>query len=73
MVIGKGRRDTEKSVVLVENGTYRGFGFIDSEFDQNLKTDDLKNAVRVYPDNRDIQQILRSYLKQNGSSQIITF
>ncbi|MCB2219253.1 MAG: GIY-YIG nuclease family protein [Bacteroidetes bacterium] len=71
MVVGKGRADTEKSVVMVENGTYRGFGFIETSFDQNLVLEDLRNCIRSYPDNRDIQQIIRSYLKQNGSSQII--
>ncbi len=73
MVVGKGRSDTEKSVVLVEKGTYRGFGFIDTAFDQNLGPDDLICCVKPFDDNRDIQQILRSYLKQNGSSQIISF
>lgn len=73
MVVGKGRNDSEKSVVLVEKGTYRGFGFFDTVFDQNLNHEDLKNCIQSFPDNRDIQQILRSYLKQNGSSQLIAF
>ncbi|OQX72860.1 MAG: hypothetical protein B6D61_13180, partial [Bacteroidetes bacterium 4484_249] len=71
IVIDKGRTDTEKSVICVENGKYLGHGFIDFELNGNLAIDDLKQCIKPFPDHRDVQQILRSYLKRNKVERII--
>ncbi|MEZ4805626.1 MAG: exonuclease domain-containing protein [Bacteroidia bacterium] len=63
LVIGNGRHSTEKSVVCVEKGQYKGFGFIDTSFSEpNLK--ELRSCIKPYSHNRDIQQIICTYLKQ---------
>jgi len=71
MVIDKGRSDGEKSVICVENGKYLGHGFINFELNGNLNIDDLKQSIKHFPDHRDVQQILRSYLKRNRVERII--
>lgn len=73
LIIDKGRNDGEKSVVLVENGKYKGFGYIDFEMNGELKFDDLKGCITNYPDNRDVQQIIRGYVKRNKGIRIVDF
>lgn len=71
-IIDSGRTDDEKSVVKIENGKYMGFGYIDSELIGN-SIDGLSDAISSYPDNRDVQQIIRTYLKQNSVEMILKF
>ena len=67
VVIGPGRSELEKSIVLVENGRYRGFGYVDETFSAR-KLADFRDVVKEYADNKDIQQIIRLHLrtKRNG-------
>ena len=62
VVIGPGRTELEKTLVLVENGYYRGFGYVDETF-KARKLDDFRDAVTHYNDNKDTQQIIRQYLR----------
>ena len=71
-IIDKGRSEEEKSVVKIKNGKYIGFGFINV----NLVRPDIENlsgAIQRYPDNRDVQQIIRTYLKQHAVEKLIPF
>jgi DNA polymerase III subunit epsilon len=72
LVIDKGRSNGEKSVIYVENGKYLGHGFINVEYNENISTDLLKECIKPYPDHRDVQQILKSYVKRNKVERIIT-
>jgi len=71
-IIDAGRNDDEKSVVKIENGKYMGFGYIDTESIGN-NIESLSDVIKVYPDNRDIQQIIRTYLKQHSVEMLIKF
>ncbi|MCD4698191.1 MAG: GIY-YIG nuclease family protein, partial [Bacteroidales bacterium] len=73
LLIDGGRTDSEKSVVCVENGKYLGFGYVDFELNGHILTDDLKACIKSYPDNKDVQQIIRSYIKRNKSARIFDF
>lgn len=73
MVIDKGRSNGEKSVIHVENGKYLGHGFIDFEYNENISAQFLKECIKPYPDHRDVQQILKSYIKRNKVERIITW
>lgn len=73
LIIDRGRNDGEKSVVGVENGRYLGFGYIDFEMNGALNLEDLKGCLKKYPDNRDVQQIIRAYAKRNPSIRIVDF
>lgn len=63
-ILGKGRRGDERSVVCVERGQYKGFGYIDSP-DKLPTHDELRAVIKPYPHNRDIQQILQLHLRNN--------
>ena len=71
-IVDTGRNDDEKSVVKIENGKYIGFGYIDTEFIGN-DVENLSDVIRVYPDNKDVQQIIRTYLKQHTVEMLIKF
>ncbi|MBT7827820.1 MAG: DNA polymerase III subunit epsilon, partial [Bacteroidetes bacterium] len=60
------------SIVKVENGKYLGFGYVDIEnFDGDIEL--LKDCVKPYDDNRDVQSIIKNYLKSNKVEQVITY
>jgi DNA polymerase-3 subunit epsilon len=73
IVIDKGRSMGEKSVICVENGKYLGHGFIDFEYNDNISTEILKDCIKPFPDNRDVQQILKNYVKRNKVESILTW
>ncbi|QDA62052.1 exonuclease domain-containing protein [Hymenobacter jejuensis] len=72
VVIGKGRREDEKSIVLVENGRYLGFGYVDGEFSAR-RIGDFKDAITRYNDNKDVQQIIRQYLRTPHKDKVKIF
>ena len=71
-IVGKGRRLNEKSVVLVENGNYLGFGFFDeTENISNLES--ARNFIKPSKDNRVVQNIVNSYLTKPKGSELVQF
>ena len=72
VVVDKGRHDDENSVVMIENGRYAGFGYLpaDSPVEYN---ESLREYLNNFPDNRDVQQIIRSYLRNHKVQKIIRF
>lgn len=61
-ILGKGRHENEQSVVCVERGQYKGFGYIDKTKEMP-EHEQMRKAITPYPHNRDIQQILQTYLR----------
>ncbi|REE25936.1 DNA polymerase-3 subunit epsilon [Winogradskyella pacifica] len=57
----KGRNDNEEAFVMVKNGDYLGYGFVDKEETIN-HIDDLDTFLIPQKNNMDIQKILRSRL-----------
>jgi DNA polymerase-3 subunit epsilon len=72
LIIDKGRNQSERSIVQVENGKYVGFGYLDTE-ESYVHLDSLLGCVKVYEDNRDIHQIIRAYLNKNDVEKIIKY
>jgi DNA polymerase-3 subunit epsilon len=70
LIIDKGRNDGERSVVLLEHGKYTGYGFIDCDLLSN-NLDFIKECVSQYRDNRDVQVIIRNYLKKHKVEKIL--
>ncbi|HHN48518.1 MAG TPA: hypothetical protein ENN08_06275 [Bacteroidales bacterium] len=71
-IIDKGRHGGERSVVKLEHGKYRGFGY----FDPNVVNGDpaqLNDCIRHFEDNRDVQQIIKLYLRQQKVEKLIRF
>lgn len=72
IVIDRGKTEEEKSVVLIENGKYMGFGFV--SVDEGIKDiEQLKDVIKPYQDNKDTTKIIRGYLKRNKVEKIIEF
>lgn len=67
-----GRSPEEVAVVKVENGVFRGFGFAPIELLNNRLTE-ADDFIRFYPDNRDVRQIIRLYLRKNKALKIVPF
>jgi len=68
-VIDKGRNDNEYSVVKVSNGTYQGFGYIDMK---DVDNEVLRNgSIKPYADNKDIQVIIKGYLRKHPELLVI--
>ncbi|WP_439883209.1 exonuclease domain-containing protein [Pontibacter sp. MBLB2868] len=72
VIIGKGREPGEKSVVVVEHGTYLGFGFIDDAFSATT-LEDFKDVITRYNDNKDVQQIIRGHMRGKHKDKVIVF
>ncbi|WP_026464472.1 exonuclease domain-containing protein [Adhaeribacter aquaticus] len=72
VIIGKGRQANEKTVVVIENNRYLGFGYIDETFSAN-NLQDFKDAIKFYKDNKDVQQIIRGYLRSSHKDKVIIF
>jgi DNA polymerase-3 subunit epsilon len=58
-----GRSDKEIGFVLILNGIYQGFGYINKNLELS-NTEDYLIHVKPQKDNRDIQRILNSYLSK---------
>ncbi|HIO73381.1 MAG TPA: hypothetical protein EYN38_09795 [Flavobacteriales bacterium] len=70
LIIGKGRTAEESSVIMVEDGKYEGFGYLDKD----IQIDNFEQAhdyIKPYKDNRDVQRILRTYLRKTSGKNII--
>lgn len=57
----KGRYDYEDAFIMIEQGTYLGYGFIDKA-EQINSTEDLETFLIRQQDNSDIQKIIRKVL-----------
>lgn len=71
-IIGKGRNVEEQSLVLVEDGSYFGFGF----FDRQAGISDLESArnfVRRSMETPTVQNLINSYLMNPRGSQVVVF
>jgi DNA polymerase-3 subunit epsilon len=71
-IIGKGRKPDEKSVVLVENGNYLGFGFFD-ETDSISNLEAARNFIKPSKANRVVQNIVNSYLTNPKGVELLLF
>ncbi|MEO1054579.1 MAG: exonuclease domain-containing protein [Bacteroidota bacterium] len=71
-IIGKGRNQNENSLVLIENGTFQGFGFV-HQGEQIDSYDRAFDFITKMKDNPDIQNIINSQLRRELSHNIMYF
>jgi len=72
-IVGKGRKPEEKSVVLVENGNYLGFGFFDETEGGISDLESARNFIKPSKDNRVVQNIVNSYLNNPKGVELVLF
>jgi DNA polymerase-3 subunit epsilon len=71
-IIDKGRNQDERCAVKILNGKYSGYGYFDiNEMGFGLLA--VHDCIKSSPDNRDIQVILKSWLRRNRVEKIIEF
>jgi DNA polymerase-3 subunit epsilon len=71
-VIDKGRDDEERCAVKIVNGKYAGYGYFNIN-DMGFGLAAVHECIKPSADNRDIQVILKQYLKSNRVEKIIEF
>ena len=71
-IIDRGRNDEEKSAVRIINGKYSGYGYFNIN-DIGFGLTAVHDCIKTSPDNRDIQVILKQYLRTNKVEKIIEF
>jgi len=72
VILGRGRTPTEQSIILVEDGQYMGFGFVNRE----LPIDDLEAARKwITPgrDNRVAQSLVSAVLQNPEDRDVVYF
>lgn len=67
-----GRDQQEKGIVLVEDGHYRGFGYLSIE-DAVFNAEEWKEAIKYLPPNPECNQIVMSWLEKHPNSQLVKF
>lgn len=72
VIIDRGRKVSERSAVLIENGIYKGYAFFDLNY-QITKIDILKNILIPMQNNRDTKNIIQGYLRRDKSHKIVKF
>ncbi len=71
-IIDRGRNEDELSVVLIENNVFAGFGWLSKEFSIEDSTQ-IRDCIKRYSDNRDVQQIIKGFLNTGKALKIIRF
>lgn len=69
VISGKGREPDEYSMVLVEEGIYKGFCFV-SKSEQIAKLEELKDRIRPFPDHPDARRIIEQFKEKR---EILSF
>lgn len=62
-IIDEGRNKNEKAIIKIENRSYKGFGYITIDNCQPSE-EMLNDCIKSYPDNKDVQQIIRSFIRK---------
>ncbi|MDX1462906.1 MAG: GIY-YIG nuclease family protein, partial [Marinirhabdus sp.] len=70
LIIDRGREVDERSVILIENGEYKGYGYYHLNYQVN-NPEVLKSIITPMSNNRDAQHIIQTYLKKRRVLKII--
>lgn len=71
-IIDRGRDSEERSAIKIVNGKYTGYGYFNIN-DVGFGLTALHDCIREAADNRDIQVIIKSYLRNHTVDRIIDF
>jgi DNA polymerase-3 subunit epsilon len=71
-IIDRGRDVEERSAIKIVNGKYTGYGYFNIN-DVGFGLSALHDCIKEASDNRDIQVIIKSYLRNHNIERIIDF
>lgn len=69
-IVDKGRQKGEKSLVYVENGSLRGYGYAPFHF-HGIKPKKWDRFIDFTPDDRDARTILKLFLRKNKKHDLV--
>ena len=72
ILLEEGRSINERAVFLVEDGHYRGYGYVDGE-DMGYGIEELKEAIKYESLNPEADLILRNYMWSTEGLEVIHF
>ncbi|AUP77736.1 exonuclease domain-containing protein [Flavivirga eckloniae] len=72
VIIDRGRDIDERSAILIENGVFKGLGFVNLNY-QITNIEVLESIITPMNNNRDTQHIIQSYLRKNKKVKQIIF
>lgn len=70
LIIGRGRKIKEKALVWIEKGKFQGFGFVEESISIE-NPEQVVDHIRSYPDNQDIQKIIRSFMRKSIGYRVL--
>ena len=68
-IVDEGRSADELAVVLVENGRYKGYGYVEKSSAHSLEN--LRNSIKSCQHNKDAVYIIKEYLRKNEDARVI--
>jgi len=69
-LLDEGRDPAERSVILVENGNYQGYGYLEAS-DINGDIQVLREAIKPFPGNPETTRLIQRYMsKQKGWKRV---
>jgi DNA polymerase III subunit epsilon len=71
-IIDKGRHEEERCAVKIINGKYSGYGYFDIN-NMGFGLSAVHDCIKQAPDNREIQMIIKQYLRSNKVEKIVDF
>jgi DNA polymerase-3 subunit epsilon len=72
VIVDSGRQTDERCAILIENGIFKGIGYYNLNFQLNT-LEMIKTIITPMENNRDVQHILKNYLRKNKRTKIIRF
>ncbi len=69
-IITEGRNQEEKGIILVEDGHYRGFGYMAAD-DMQSENEAWKEAIKFQTPNPECNQIILTWLEKHPATKII--
>ncbi|MDJ0645595.1 MAG: exonuclease domain-containing protein [Flavobacteriaceae bacterium] len=72
VIIDKGRSYDERCAILIENGIFKGIAYFNLNFQINT-LEILQSLITPMQNNRDVQHIIKAYLRKNRKPKIIHF
>ncbi len=66
----RGRTIDEQSFVMIQDGIYKGFGFV-NDHEQLVKPQDFENFIQLQKHTYHTTKIIKSYLRKNGEKNIV--
>jgi len=70
LLVERGRTSEEISIVLVENGSYAGYGYAAEEDAQQGLTA-LRDVIKPFPGNPETTKIIQRFLSQHPSTKVL--